>query len=127
MEDLLIEEGNAAADAVLGEGERCSEVLRTAGEGELGTAELLASEQGADGFDRLELAIEVGFAAEFRHAVQETPYTTFRPKSSKRRKSATFSVAMDAPSASAAAAIRQSIKEPRRRPIPLNSRAAIVA
>lgn len=127
VEDLFIEEGEAAAEAVFGEGERCSEVPRTAGDGELGTAELLASEQGADGFDHLELEIEVGFAVEFRRVVQETPYTTFRPKCSKRRKSATFSVAMGAPSASAAAAIMQSIKESRRRPVPLNSWAAIVA
>jgi len=127
VEALLIEEGEAAAEAVFGEGELCSEVLRTAGDGELGTAELLASEQGADGLDRLELEIEVGFAVEFRRAVQEPPYTTFRPKASKRRKSATFSVAIAAPSASATAAIMQSIKEPRRRPVPLNRRAAIAA
>lgn len=127
VEALLSEEGEAAADAVFGEGERCSEVPRTAGDGGLGTAKLLASEQGADGFDRLALETEVGFAVELRRVVQEPPYTTLRPKASKRRKSATFSVAMGAPSASATVAIMQSIKEPRRRPVPLNSRAAIAA
>ena len=55
VEALPSEEGEAAA-AVFGEGELCSEVLRTAGDGELGTAGRLAGEQGA-GLDRLELEI----------------------------------------------------------------------
>ena len=46
QEDLLSKEGEAAAETVFGKGERCLEVPRIAGTGELGAAGLLASRAG---------------------------------------------------------------------------------
>ena len=64
---------------------------------------------------------------EIRPAYIGKPYASSRPEVLKRRKSATFAVARDAPSASAAAAIMQSTNDPRRLPDSLNKRAAITA
>ena len=66
LEDLFVKEGEAVADAevVFGEGERCSEVCRVTGDGELGPADLLAGKQVTDRFDRLELEVEVGVEVE---------------------------------------------------------------
>ena len=54
-------------------------------------------------------------------------YAIFRPAAANRLKSATFGVAMGAPSARAAAPIMQSMIIPRRRPESLNRRAATTA
>ena len=71
--------------------------------------------------------IGVGFEVELSGVRTGKPYANSRPVVANRRKSAVLAVAMDAPSASAAAAIIQSINDPRRLPDALNKRAAIKA
>ena len=66
-ENFIIGQDQPVADAEVsfGEGEPRLSLRRIPRDGELGPTDLLAAEQVAHGFDRLELKVEIGFEMEF--------------------------------------------------------------
>ena len=67
FEYFFIRQDQPVADAEVsfGEGEPRLGLRRVPRDGELGPTDLLAAEQVAHGFDRLELKVEIGFEVEF--------------------------------------------------------------
>ena len=113
--------------AILGEDKPRFGLRWVTRDSELSPTALLNTEQSTHGFNRLELEDQLGFEVEFQGELTGRPCASFKPEVLNRRKSASFMVAMSAPSASATAAIMQSINDPRRLPDSLNKWAAIAA
>ena len=74
----------ADTEVVFGIGEERLGLCRVPRDGELGPTDLLAAEQVADGFNRLELEVEVGFEVQFHSELTGIGTTEHRYASSKR-------------------------------------------